>query len=395
VSLTVRRAVPADLELFLELDQRGFGVTNTESWAATMRRLMDMDRFLFAEEDGQAVAVAGALAFPMGVPGGQVDVAGVTAVSVLPTHRRRGALRALMHAQLTSLRDNGCVLAALTASQGTIYTRYGYGAATEYRQVRIDRRFAAFRPEAPDAGGVRMISADEARGHAPQVHARWAAITPASVLRHEALWDLQFADHPEERRGLTAAFHLAHPDGYATYRMDVPRRACLVSDVFAATPEAHAALWRVLLGNDMVDVVEADRACPPGDPLAFLLTDNRTVETLTQRDAVWMRLVDPAAALAARRYATDVDLVLDVLDPVLSEKTRVRLTGGPDGAACVPSSAPPDVTLGTSALASAYQGHHHVAALARSGLVEGTPQVVARMDAAFGWPREPSHGTGF
>jgi hypothetical protein len=93
VSLTVRRATDADFDALIRHDQRGFGTTHTATWIAGMRRLLDMERFLFAEEAGQPIGVTGALHVPMGVPGGRVDVEGVTWVSVLPTHRHRGALR--------------------------------------------------------------------------------------------------------------------------------------------------------------------------------------------------------------------------------------------------------------------------------------------------------------
>ena len=391
MSLTVRRATDADFDALMAHDQRGFGTTHTPAWTAAMRRLLDLDRFLFAEVDGVLAGVTGAVPFPMGVPGGQVDIEGVTWVSVLPTHRRRGVLRALMENQVAALAEAGCTVAALTASEGTLYGRYGYGAATEYRRIRIDRRFAAFRPEAPDPGGVRMITVDEARTHAPEVHARWAAATPASVLRDPVLWDV-FLDDPEsERAGGTALFHLAHPDGYASYRMQHGRNTMIVRDLFAATPEAHAALWRVLLTGDFVSHLETTHS-PPGDPLPFLLTDPRVVETTEVRDAVWIRVVDLSAALAARRYAAEVDLVLEVHDPQLGT-SRVRLTGGPDGAAAAPTDALPDVVLGSSALGSLYLGGHRASTLARAGLIEGAG--VAAMDAAFVADRPPMHGTDF
>lgn len=382
MDLTLRRAEAADFDALIRHDQRGFGTTHSEAWITGMRRLLDMERFLLVEDGDEVVGVTGSVPFPMGVPGGQVDVEGVTWVSVLPTHRRRGVLRSLMTAQLAEL---AAPVAALTASEGTLYGRFGYGAATEYRRIRIDKRFARFRPEAPDPGGVRMISADEARTHAPEVHRRWAVGTPASVLRQDVLWDLFLADPAEDRDGGTALFHLAHSDGYASYRLHHDRGTLVVRDLFAATPQAHAALWRVLLTGDFVSHLETTQS-PPGDALGHLLTDPRLVQTTEQRDGVWIRLLDVAAALSARRYAVELDTVLEV------EGDRYRLTGGPDGAECTPTTALPDVTLGHSALGSLYLGGHRAAALARAGLIEGDPR---HIDTAFLADRPPMHGTGF
>ncbi|WP_181780158.1 sterol carrier protein domain-containing protein [Pseudonocardia pini] len=107
---------------------------------------------------------------------------------------------------------------------------------------------------------------------------------------------------------------------------------------------------------------------------------------------MWIRLLDPAAALSARRYAVELDLTLEIHDPQLGT-SRVRLEGGPDGASAKPTDGPPDVTLGASALGSLYLGGHRASTLARAGLIEGTG--VAAMDAAFVADRPPIHGTGF
>ncbi|GAA1869200.1 enhanced intracellular survival protein Eis [Pseudonocardia ailaonensis] len=392
MTVSVRRATDADFDAVMRHDERGFGNSHTPGWVEGMRRLFDMDRFLLGEVDGELAGIAGSVPFPMGVPGGQVDVEGVTWVSVLPTHRRRGVLRALMHAQLRGFAESGVTVAALMASQSGIYGRFGYGAATECRDVRIECRAATFRPEVPDPGGVRMVEADEPGIR--EVQRRWAAATPAGVLRHDVVWDLFDADPPEIRGGGSILFRLLHADGYASYRMDHARRTLVVRDFFAVTDEAHVALWRVLLGNDLVEGVETAE-CPLGDPLPFLLTDPRQVRTTRLRDGVWARLLDPAAALAARRYAVDVDLVLDIHDPVLPGPTRVHLTGGPDGATCAPTTDQPDASLGSSALGALYLGGQRAAPLARARLIEASPQVVRHIDAAFPADRSPVHGTDF
>src|SRR5258708_24273894 len=75
----------------------------------------------------------------MTVPGAALAVAGVTAVSVRPSHRRRGILSSLMNRQLADIRDRGETVAALFASEAAIYGRYGYGIASAELDFRIRR----------------------------------------------------------------------------------------------------------------------------------------------------------------------------------------------------------------------------------------------------------------
>ena len=67
--------------------------------------VFEPERSLAALDDGQIVATAGIYTRDMTVPGGPRPVAGVTVVSVQPTHRRRGLLTAMMRRQLTGLHE--------------------------------------------------------------------------------------------------------------------------------------------------------------------------------------------------------------------------------------------------------------------------------------------------
>ena len=66
-----------------------------------------------------------------------LPVPGVTWVSVDPTVRRRGILRAMFAEQHAGFVADGAVLALLTASEGTIYGRFGYGVTTLNRSFEI------------------------------------------------------------------------------------------------------------------------------------------------------------------------------------------------------------------------------------------------------------------
>ena len=91
---------------------------------------LPLERMHACFDGDRIVGGAGAFPFELTVPGGTVRCGGVTVVGVLPTHRRRGILTAMMRAQLEDVRDRGEPIAALWASEEVIYRRFGYGLAS-------------------------------------------------------------------------------------------------------------------------------------------------------------------------------------------------------------------------------------------------------------------------
>ena len=399
VKVDLRPATGADLPAIAKADGRAFGVHYSAQDLDAFAALFDPDRFLLATdpEDGSVLGATGSFPFDVTMPGGgTLPAPGVTWVSVAATHRRRGILRALMTEQHRDFVDGGAAVSLLTASEGGIYGRFGYGVATTHRAVEITRNRAVFRPDAADPGGVRQVDTAELREIAPAVHRRWAADTPAVLARNDAWWDVLTRDPESHRHGGTALFHLAHPDGYASYRFVHGEHSLRIDDMAAATDEAHAALWRVLLAHDLVEKIISP-SLPVDDPLPFLLTDPRQVRTTGWDDGMWARVLDVPAALAARRYAVELDVVLDVHDPFVDRGGRFRLRGGPDGSTCEPTGpGGPTVAIRVAALGSLLFGGQRVGPLVRTGLMEAEdPAALQRLDRAFLADRAPQHGTQF
>jgi predicted acetyltransferase len=375
----------------------------------SLRQRLELDRFWFATDPTQTpaeIGMAGSYAFRVTLPGGSsVPAAGVAMVVVQATHRRRGILRALFTEQHRALVAEGRPVALLKASEGGIYARFGYAPVGRERLVSIDRSRAVFRPDLPDPGGVRYVASDEARTHNPDVYRRWAAVTPGAVDRTDAWWDAVLEDTEHDRDGGSRRFHLLHPDGCASYRISggmggglnairTPPRVATVEEFFAATDQAHLALWRVLLGLDLVDVVRTLRS-PLDDPLPELLIDGRAVCTEAVQDALWGRILDVPAALGGRRYRMELDLGLEVSDGFLERGGRFRLRGGPDAACCEPTREPADLRTDIGSLTRLLFGSARATPLARAGLLTAEPAVLAALDAGFGADREAQHGTDF
>jgi predicted acetyltransferase len=338
-------------------------------------------------------------------------VAGVTYVGVLPTHRRQGILTALMAALHDDARARQEPLAALLAAEATIYRRFGYGVAVSSSSVEIDRSRASLRRPVDLAGRVRLLEPGEMRDLLPPVHDRYRRLQPGEVSRPPSWWARRLADRGDEGPDGGARFAVVWEDpgggdapaGYVTYRVrqrwdeGVPGGTLEIEDLIALTPDVRAGLWQYCFGVDLIGVVRA-WGVPIDEPLPWMLTDPRRLRVTANKDFLWVRLLDVEAALAARSYACDSSLVLEVVDgsaPVHPARYRLR-GGGPGEAACCRTDSPADLTLEVADLAAAYLGGVRFSTLARAGLVsELASGALARADALFATAPAPFCCTGF
>ncbi|BDH55848.1 GNAT family N-acetyltransferase [Tsukamurella sp. PLM1] len=349
-----------------------------------IRRTLDLDRFVVARDttDGALVGVAGSFDLTLTVPGGaQLRAPGVTWVSVAPSHRRLGVLRNMLGELHARYRADGAAVAILTASEGTIYERFGYGPTTFVDEVTIARRTARLR--APLAGPLRTraVTGEQAREAIEGLHRRWHAATPGSVSV-EQFWELFHADPEWVRWGGSARRYLLHPDGYATYRVDEKDRAQL--EHFAAlTDDAAADLWQAVLGLDVFDEVTAD--LPIDHPLREMLVDPRSLRVTARQDRLWLKFLDLPAALEARAYDHDGDVVLSV------DGAAYRLTVIDGAARCRATDEAPSVRLTGATLAGLYLGAVTPSTMARAGRVDGDYALLEIFTTA----RQPELGTTF
>jgi predicted acetyltransferase len=330
------------------------------------------------------VGMAHYLDFELTVPGGAIlPTAGLTWVGVAPTHRRRGLLRAMYTELHDRIADSGYPLAALTASEGGIYGRFGYGAATTETQLTVDRRFARFHGDATDPGGVRNVLPNEHRDQLAEIYDRYRRSTPGGLGRPTPLWDDLLADWEDSRGGGTAWFCFLHPDGYLLYRSQGKHpRTARVEEFAAVTPEAHAALWRALIGLDLVQTITT--TSHPADALPYLFDDARVVQTTGAEDGLWLRIMDVAAALQARTFSGDLDTVIEVRDGFRSDGGRFALTIRQGRAECRRTDASAEFSMDLDVLGAIYLGVHSVAALAAARRIHGgSADQLTRLDIAF------------
>jgi len=131
----------------------------SEEQVEQFERNLPHERMHAAFDGDQIVGGAGAFPFELSVPGGSLPCAGVTVVGVHPTHRRRGVLRAMMDTQLRDVHERAEPIAALWASEETIYGRFGYGVASWAGELQIQHEWDAF-TEPLIRGGQRAVPTD-------------------------------------------------------------------------------------------------------------------------------------------------------------------------------------------------------------------------------------------
>jgi predicted acetyltransferase len=377
-----------------------------------LRRQFEAERSLAAFDPGLSagrglVGTTGVYSFQMAVPGAVFPVAGVSAVSVLPTHRRRGILRSLMSRQIADIAARGEEpIAALWASETPLYGRYGYGRASSHAFFRFGRgegALSALAPVDPELT-LRLAEPAEAAADLAKVYDTVLSGQPGFFTRDRDWWERVLDDPAEEGRGSSPLRCLLAADGdgvrgYALYRSTprweegtvLPDGAISVWELIAADPAASAALWRDLLSRDLIAEVTADLR-PTDDPLLYQLHDSRRARPRVA-DNLWVRVIDLPAALARRAYAGPADVVLEVTDALLPANAgRWRLRAAePGGAAdCARTDEPADIALDVRELGAAYLGGTRLAALAAAGLVsELRPGAVGRLSTAMSWDPAP------
>lgn len=405
----IRPIRPAEFDAFLDVTTGAFGAPHDPAERALDREVLALDRTLaaFADDDGSSdgsgggelVGATAVFDFELTVPGATLPAAGVTAVGVLATHRRRGILTALMHEQLAGVAARGQPLAVLFASEPGIYGRYGYGAAASAYSLVLPRAAARLLGP-PEEGRCRLAAPSDVRPELEAVYDAGRHDRPGYYARPDAHWRMRIFDPESRRQGrapLQAVLHIdggGAPDGYVLYatsaawRDSMPDGEVAVREIVANGPAAYAALWRYLLALDLMARVTVEVALD--DPILAMLADPRAARP-RHADNLWVRLVDLRAALVGRAYAAPVDVVLEVDDPLLAANAdRWRLTADGSGARCERVKDRPDLGLGVDALGAAYLGGVSLATLAAAGRVrELRPGALAPAATAFGWPRAP------
>lgn len=393
---TIRPIEPDEYGPFNHVMQHAFGHGPDEQMEAHDLELLELERTLAAFAGAEIVATAGIYSFEMTVPGATVPAAGVTWVSVFPTHRRQGLLTRLMRRQLDDVHEAGREpVAVLWASEPVIYGRFGYGLGSYAYGLTVPRRANRQWP-VPGAEDLRLrvVEGGDHVDATVRVYDHDRARRPG-MLALQGPWRTRGLFYPESRRHgasplrtvLAEAADSGEVRAYARYATrpgkDFNQATTLVRELHAMDGPALAALLKLLLDQDLT--VETTLWLRPADDAVQQQLVNPWAAEPTRGDGLYVRLVDVPDALAARTYAVPVDVVIDVEDAFCPWNTgRWRLSGDPTGATCAATTDPADLALGVRELGGSYLGGPTLLGLADAGLVrEHTAGAVAELSLAL------------
>lgn len=389
---TLRSATPDDFDAVSKLMFLVFNHAVDPALEEIERPLYEPDRALVVTDGDDVVGHASSYGRELTVPGGVVPAAHVTGVGVAPTHRRQGLLRSLMERQLSDVPES---LAVLWASEGRIYPRFGYGLAAPRLDFVVESTSVGFAGSA-DAGRLTLADPAAVRPTLAKLFDQARVDRPGWSGRSDRWWDYLLTEVESRRDGATERRAVLHEGGYALYRVKsrwedgTPHGQVRVQEVVALDGDAYRALWGFLLSVDLTRTTSYDFAAPD-EALWHLVAEPRQLGA-TYTDGLYVRVVDVAGALSARRYSAPVDVVLSLTDDQLpGNRGRWRLVGSPTSASCSPEpSAEPDLELSITDLGAVYLGGVSLTSLAAAGRVrELRLGTLLPTDLAFRWHRAP------
>lgn len=324
----------------------------------------------------------------------------ITDVTTSAAHRRRGLLTRLITADLDDAVERGVPMAALTASEGSIYGRWGFGPATFNTSVELDTSPGfAMRPS-PGPGRVELVEPAEAWPHVRTVFEAFHTRQRGSVE-----WPAQYEDihtgafdfdGSGANRRLRAAVHLdagGAVDGFVLFAWGEDH-VLKVSEMVALTPTAQLGLWSFLAHTDRVRKVTFNLAHPE-DPLRWSLVDVERLAVTGLRHFLWLRVLDVPRALEARPWAADDTLVLGVVDPQGHADGAFEVSSAGGAATVVRTDRAAEVRVAAETLGSLYLSAMPVLELHRAGRVEGSAEDVRRFSAMADLAEPPYNLTGF
>jgi predicted acetyltransferase len=352
------------------------------------------------------------LSVPDGAGQGRaVPVAGLTWVGVHPDHRRRGLLTAMLSHHFAETRREGGHLSALHASEADIYGRHGYGLASLELEVQVGRGATLAAPHLEDEVAsittrLRTVD-DEGMGERRrQIDLGLMGTNVGTIVGAPEFYDELTLVDPEEVRDsepprLLFAMREGRDLGYALFKRrhkwpnSRPAAEVSVSSL-SGGPAARLALLRRVTDLDLSGTVTVN-GIAGSDPLLSWVQGPRGLSDVRPFDSLWLRVVDLPAALAARGYEADCDVVADVADdqaPWNAGHWRIRVKEGLGEA--TPTDDAAQVTLSVSALGAAYLGGTNLAELHRAGVIaEHAPGAVRELSRAFRTDVGPYAARGF
>ena len=348
-------------------------------------------------------------AMQLTLPGGaRVPVGGVAGISVSPTHRRQGVMSAVIDWLIADAMDRGEVASVLTASEGSIYWKRGYGPATWAMTAEVTAGSSLYPPAsggASTSGSLRMINDPTvATAAMADIHERASCARPGSISRPAHLWREVFQSYTDDNAHWRLVVHASSDgtdDGYAFYGMVGEWSTHSVSEQFAVVHELvstgsvpHRALWEHLLSLDLSKGVKVTRI-GLHDPIRLLLDDPRSLRVTGSPDRLWVRPLDVQRLFSARTLGDAGQVVIQLTGPS-DAKGHTRFMLSADGCEPLGHDRTPDLVMSSAGLGAVSLGGTSAVDLVGVGRIEEmTNGAAATLDALLRTSPSPMMTTAF
>ena len=404
MSVEIRVCPPDRFPELLRTAEVAFSEDVPDDMIERVQRLSDPARFVCALDHDRFVATGGVFTVRLSVPGGDLPAGGVTWVTVLPSHRRRGILRGMMRLMIDDCHARDEPLAMLWASEGAIYQRFGYGMATVCVNLEAETASARYTREWPVEGSCRLLRAGEGLDLITPVYAAARAQRAGFLSRTPDWWVGQMPRPEKDDKGGEARRLVIYEtdrgvEAYAIYKTKadwgVRGANCTITveEAFGSTPRGTREIWRYLLGVDLMRTLKTWRL-PTDHPVLLLTAEPRRLG-LTMGDGLWLRIVDVKTALEGRTYGVaghgNGRVTLDLRDDYCPWNAGRWTLEAADGHGSIgPATGDADLSLDANDLGSLFLGGFTATALARAGrVVELRVGGLAAADALFPTADQP------
>lgn len=337
----------------------------------------------------------------------------ITGVTVNPGFRRRGILKHMITARLADAVQEGLPLAALTVSEGSIYGRFGFGAATREQKVEINTTASGrsgLRLRAPETGRVLPVDPSRLEEFQREVFAAHHRSTRGSVERQATYWKIGTAQWDPENitstwRKARAIVHIkadGSAGGWAIFTFEgwgSKPLTMTVRDMITVDAESRRELLRHLGEMDLVDQLVFNRSFPVDDPLPQALQNPRACRVTGISDVLWVRILNPVTALEGRAWGADGEFSLTLTDPlgIAQGVFTVSVSGGVAQVSSTESATTPQhFTMDVETLGALYLGDISVLTMADAGRITADEDADwTGFSATFDLPTRPFCATHF
>ncbi len=380
-----------------------FGVWYEEADLEQVRQMLEPTRFRVAVDDGEIIGTFGSYELQLSVPGGRVAASGVSMVTVVPTHRRRGVLTDLMREHFPIAKERGEIVAVLWASESHIYHRFGFGIGSFRDHVRIEKRVSRLEKRIDfqtDNLSLKFVDKAEALRRFPAIYERCFQTRPGFVSRTPAWWEWRILGDLAHKRGSATPYRhvILQRDGedvgYVVFVNKNPHgigsMEVHIIELMGIDGAAERALWAFVLDLDLSNRLEASNQ-PIDAPVYWMLAEPRRMER-TRLDTLWVKVLAVEGALSSRRYAYPGRLVFSLEDEFFAENSGCYelLIDELGVGRCQRTDQPATIALTSRTLGSLYLGSVCVWELSQAGMLHGEDEALRLADQMFRW-RVPAY----